>query len=156
MLLKLPCTGGQSEPIRLCLVKTAAPLPQARLREISMKLRSLGCLFFFSSPRDQGDVFPLSASFGADQLQVRGGLVGDIQGLRVTLCCLLLSLSRRLLYAWEKKAVRVTDKQHLISTDLYVRISFPICVSACNESLCEPCQEEIELHYAPLQDNGSY
>lgn len=29
-----------------------------------------------------------------------------------------------------KKAARVTDKQHLIPTDLYVRVSFPICVCA--------------------------
>lgn len=56
----------------------------------------------------------------------------------------------------EKKAARVTDKQHLIPTDLYVRVSFPICVSARNESPCEPCQKEIELHCAPLQDNCSY
>lgn len=77
--------------------KTTAPPPQARLRQISMKLRSLHCLFFFSSPRDQGDVFPLSASFGADQQQVPRRLLGDIRGLRVTLRCLFLSVSPQLL-----------------------------------------------------------
>lgn len=129
-------------PYVCALRRSAAPLPQARLRQISTKLRSLRYLFFFSSPRDQWDVFPLSASFGADQQQVPGGLLGDIRGLRVTHS---LPVSVRLssaLVSLGKKAARVADKQHLIPTDLDVRVSFPICVSAHNESPCERCQED--------------
>lgn len=92
-------------------------------------------IFFFFPPRREikGRSFPSPPHL--DQISGRF-LVNHMSGTfedyghsslaaSVSLCVVFVALG---------KAAGVTDEQHLILTDHYMWVSFPICVTVCNES----------------------
>lgn len=115
------------------LLKPLSFDPEAWLCEITIKLLSACYLGFFSCREIKGRSSPspphldhISGRFLVDQR--RGHL-----RIMVTPRCLLLSVSVRPLVTLGK-AAEVTDEQHLIPTDHYIWVSFPICVPVCDES----------------------